>query len=155
MSQHTIAFILNGTQQQISIPANRLLIDLLREDCGLPGTKEGCGIGVCGSCSVIVDGKLMSSCLVLAATVDGCDVTTIEGVAKSELGASVGEAFIGHGGFQCGICTSGQIVAATSLLGSDPAPSPDAVRSWMMGNLCRCTGYYQIVEAVLAATQRR
>lgn len=153
MSQHTIAITLNGKEHRLSVPANRLLIDLLRDDCNLRGTKEGCGIGVCGSCSVLVDGKLLSSCLVLATSVDGSTIQTIEGVAESDLGTSVGDAFVRHGGFQCGICTSGQVVAAAALLARNPSPSSDDVRTWMMGNLCRCTGYYQIVEAVLAAAR--
>lgn len=153
MSQHTLEFTLNGSQKNVCVPANRLLIDLLRDDCSLTGTKEGCGIGVCGSCSVLIDGKLMSSCLVLATSVDGSTIETIEGVAASEMGTSVGEAFVKYGGFQCGICTSGQVVAATALLAQNSSPSADDVRGWMMGNLCRCTGYYQIVEAVLAASR--
>lgn len=142
---------MNGRTQTLSVPAERLLIDLLRDDCGLTGTKEGCGIGVCGSCSVLIDGKLMSSCLVLASTLDGCAVVTIEGMAQKN--AALQEAFVRHGGLQCGICTSGQIVAAAALLQTNPKPSADDVRAWMMGNLCRCTGYYQIVEAVLSAAE--
>lgn len=138
--------------QMRSVPSHELLIDLLRDDCGLTGTKEGCGIGVCGSCSVLIDGKLMSACLVLAAAIDGCAVTTIEGMAEKS--SALQDAFVRHGGLQCGICTSGQIVAAAALLRTNPKPSQDDVRAWMMGNLCRCTGYYQIVEAVLAAAER-
>ncbi|MBV8223426.1 MAG: (2Fe-2S)-binding protein [Candidatus Eremiobacteraeota bacterium] len=155
MSRHKIEFSLNGEKHVLSVDAHRVLLDVLRDDCKLTGTKEGCGIGVCGSCSVIIDGKLMSACLVLAATVDGCDVQTIEGIAQSSSGQAVGEAFVRCGGFQCGICTSGQVVAATALLEQNPAPNADDVRAWMMGNLCRCTGYYQIVEAVLAAWEQR
>jgi aerobic carbon-monoxide dehydrogenase small subunit len=155
VSQYVLEFTLNGAQKKLSVPANRLLIDLLRDDCNLMGTKEGCGIGVCGSCSVLIDGKLMSSCLVLATSIDGAKVETIEGIAGSVIGATVGDAFIRRGGFQCGICTSGQVVAASALLERSPAPSADDVRSWMMGNLCRCTGYYQIVEAVLEAAKER
>ena len=136
----------------LSVGSNRLLLDALRDDCNLTGTKEGCGIGVCGSCSVLVDGKLMSACLVLAASVDGAEIETIEGVAASASGEALGDAFIRTGGFQCGICTSGQVVAAAALLAENPSPSAGDVRDWMMGNLCRCTGYYQIVEAVLAAS---
>jgi aerobic-type carbon monoxide dehydrogenase small subunit (CoxS/CutS family) len=151
LSEHTIEFSLNGKTQTLSVPSHKLLIDLLRDDCGLTGTKEGCGIGVCGSCSVLIDGNLMSACLVLASTIDGSAVTTVEGLAHKN--GALQEAFIRHGGLQCGICTSGQVVSAAALLQTNPKPSHDDVRAWMMGNLCRCTGYYQIVEAVLAAAE--
>ncbi|HEY1727516.1 MAG TPA: (2Fe-2S)-binding protein [Candidatus Baltobacteraceae bacterium] len=155
MSQHSITFTLNGKPQTLAIEANRLLLDMLRDDCKLTGTKEGCGIGVCGSCSVLIDDKLMSACLVLAATVDGSNIRTVEGLANGGELTKLQQAFVQHGGFQCGICTSGQIVAAKALLEENPHPSADDVRAWMMGNLCRCTGYYQIVEAVVAAARER
>lgn len=126
---------------------------MLRDHFGLTGTKEGCGIGVCGSCSVLIDGRLMSSCLVLAVAVDGCSVETIEGLARAR-SAALEEAFVACGGFQCGICTSGQIVASAALLAEQARPQADEIRAWMTGNLCRCTGYYQIVEAVLQAAQQ-
>ncbi|MGH7660148.1 MAG: (2Fe-2S)-binding protein [Vulcanimicrobiaceae bacterium] len=154
MSFHTIRFTLNGAPKTLSVAANRLLLDVLRDDCGLTGTKEGCGVGVCGSCSVTIDGKLMSACLVFAPTVDGCSVQTVESLAEDGRLTPLQEAFITHGGFQCGICTSGQVVAAAALLAENPRPSKDDVKSWMTGNLCRCTGYYQIVEAVLAAAEQ-
>jgi carbon-monoxide dehydrogenase small subunit len=153
VSQHSITFTLNGKLQTVAVEANRLLLDMLRDDCKLTGTKEGCGIGVCGSCSVLIDDKLMSACLVLAATVDGSTIRTVEGLASGAELTELQHAFVQHGGFQCGICTSGQIVAAKALLEENPHPSPDDVRAWMMGNLCRCTGYYQIVEAVVAAAR--
>jgi carbon-monoxide dehydrogenase small subunit len=144
----------NGTGYSLDIPADRLLIDLLRSDLGLTGTKEGCGVGVCGACSVIVDGRLSSSCIVLAATVDGAAITTVEGLADPDGRLSpLQEAFIEHGGFQCGICTPGQLVAATALLERTPHPSQVEVREWLLGNLCRCTGYRGIVDAVLAAAE--
>jgi carbon-monoxide dehydrogenase small subunit len=155
VSQHSITFTLNGKPQTLAIEANRLLLDMLRDDCKLTGTKEGCGIGVCGSCSVLIDDKLMSACLVLAATVDGSNIRTVEGLANGGELTKLQQAFVQHGGFQCGICTSGQIVAAKALLEENPHPSADDVRAWMMGNLCRCTGYYQIVEAVVAAARER
>jgi carbon-monoxide dehydrogenase small subunit len=148
----SIAFTLNGERRELTVPANRLLIDLLRDDLGLTGTKEGCGIGVCGSCSVMIDGRLMSSCLVLAATLDGARVETIEGLHGNSVDA-LRDAFIACGGFQCGICTPGQVVAAAALLVENPAADEPAARQWMMGNLCRCTGYAQIVEAVVSAAR--
>lgn len=144
----------NGRAHEVRIPANRLLIDVLREDLGLTGTKLGCAVGICGSCSVLVDGGLMSACLLLAITVHGRAVTTIEGIAAADGTLSpVQRAFIRHGGFQCGICTPGQVVAATALLAERPAPDALEVREWMTGNLCRCTGYDGIVASVLAAAE--
>jgi carbon-monoxide dehydrogenase small subunit len=142
----------NGRPRTVTIPANRLLVHLLREDLGLTGTKEGCSVGVCGACSVLVDGELVSACLLPAVLVDGAAITTVEGLAApGEQLSPLQEAFIRHGGFQCGICTPGQLIAATALLNENPRPTEAQVRAWMMGNLCRCTGYYQIVDSVLAA----
>jgi carbon-monoxide dehydrogenase small subunit len=130
------------------------LIDLLRDELGLTGTKEGCSVGVCGACSVLVDDALVSSCLLPAAFVDGTRITTIEGLAPDDEHLTpVQDAFIRHGGFQCGICTPGQIVAATALLNEIPRPSVEQIKSWMMGNLCRCTGYYKIIESIQAAAE--
>jgi carbon-monoxide dehydrogenase small subunit len=153
-SQHALRFDLNGTRREITVSAHVRLIDLLRDDLGLTGTKEGCGVGVCGACSVLVDGQLMSACLMPAAFVDGTTVLTIEGLAPDEEHLTpLQDAFIRYGGFQCGICTPGQIVAATALLDAYPRPTTEQVRHWMMGNLCRCTGYYKIVESILAAAE--
>ena len=153
-SQHTLTFELNGTRREVSVPAHRRLIDLLRDDLQLTGTKEGCSVGVCGACSVLVDDQVLSACLVPAVFVDGARVRTIEGLAPDEEHLTpLQDAFIRHGGFQCGICTPGQIIAATALLQEQPKPTADQVRSWMMGNLCRCTGYYKIVESILAAAE--
>jgi len=128
------------------------LIHVLREDLNLTGTKEGCSVGVCGACSVLVDGELMSACLLPAVLADGAAITTVEGLAPDDEHLSpLQDAFIRHGGFQCGICTPGQLIAATALLTEYPKPSVDQIKSWMMGNLCRCTGYYQIVESIQAA----
>ena len=147
-----VRLTVNGRAVEQQVPTDRLLLDLLREDLGLTGTKESCSIGVCGACSVIVDGRLVSSCLTLAVQADGTEVTTAEGLAGTDGELSrVQQAFIRHGGFQCGICTPGQVVAATALLAEDPAPDEDHVREFMSGNLCRCTGYYGIVASVLAA----
>ena len=152
MSQHTLNLTINGQPRTVTVAANRLLIHVLREDLNLTGTKEGCSVGVCGACSVLVDGELMSACLLPAAMVDGASITTVEGLAPDEEHLSpLQESFIRHGGFQCGICTPGQLIAATALLAEHPRPSAEQVKRWMMGNLCRCTGYYQIVDSILAA----
>jgi len=151
VSVHRLRFTVNGTAQEVEAGAHRLLLEVLREDCALTGTKEGCGVGVCGACSVLVDGQLLSACLLPALFVDGRAVTTVEGLADGAALSPLQESFIRRGGFQCGICTPGQLVAATALLAERPGPSDDEVRDWMMGNLCRCTGYYGIIAAIREA----
>ena len=154
MSEHVLSFTLNGERREMTVPASRLLIDLLRQDLELTGTKEGCSVGVCGACSVLVDGTLLSACLLPALYVDGREVVTIEGLAPEDGPLTpLQEAFIRHGGFQCGICTPGQIIAATALLAEQPRPSEEQIRAWMMGNLCRCTGYAGIVRSIQAAAE--
>jgi carbon-monoxide dehydrogenase small subunit len=154
MSEHPLQFELNGTRRELTIPAHWRLIDLLRDELGLTGTKEGCSVGVCGACSVLVDGQVMSACLLPALFVNQTRVTTIEGLAPDEEHLTpLQDAFIRHGGFQCGICTPGQIIAATALLDETPHPGQDQIKRWMMGNLCRCTGYYKIVESIQAAAE--
>ena len=147
----SITLKVNGTSHELEVPARRLLVDCLRYDLGLTGTKEGCSVGVCGACTVLVDGKMAASCLILAATLDGAEITTIEGLAQDGRLHPVQQAFIDYGGFQCGICTPGQIMAAKSLLDLNPSPSEQEIREWMMGNLCRCTGYYKILESIVNA----
>ena len=141
----------NGEDREVEAPARRLLVDLLRYDLGLTGTKEGCSVGVCGACTVLVDGEMVASCITLAAAVEGSEITTIEGLAQDGRLHPVQQAFIDYGGFQCGICTPGQVMAAKALLDENPRPTENEVRDWMMGNLCRCTGYYKILESVVAA----
>jgi carbon-monoxide dehydrogenase small subunit len=150
-SQHPISLTVNGVRHDLEVPANRLLIDLLRYDLGLTGTKESCSIGVCGACTIMVNGEMLSACLALAVQYDGAEITTIEGLAQGDQLHPIQEAFIEYGGFQCGICTPGQIMAAKALLDENPAPSTDEVKEWMTGNLCRCTGYYKIIESIEAA----
>jgi carbon-monoxide dehydrogenase small subunit len=145
-----VTLIVNGESCDIEIEPNRLLLHAIREDIGLTGTKEGCSIGVCGACSVTVDGRLVSSCLTLAVACDGKQVETIEGLAKGGALHPLQQAFVEYGGLQCGICTPGQIIAAKALLDSNPNPSEDEIKEWMAGNLCRCTGYYKIMESILA-----
>ncbi len=143
----------NGVERETEAPNSRLLLDFLRYDLGLTGSKEGCGVGVCGACTVLVDGELFASCITLAAAVEGSEITTIEGIAAGGALHPVQQAFIDHGGFQCGICTPGQIVAAKALLDVNPRPTETEIRDWMMGNLCRCTGYYGILNSVVAAAR--
>jgi carbon-monoxide dehydrogenase small subunit len=151
-SGQQIRFTVNGSERCVETAASRPVLDVLREDVGLTGTKEGCSVGVCGACSILIDGRLMSACLVPIGDLDGRVVTTVEGLAGEGGDLSpVQESFLRCGGFQCGICTPGQVVAATALLAECPDPSEEDVREWMMGNICRCTGYYSIVSAVLDA----
>ena len=146
MSQHRIRFTLNDAPVEVTVPAERLLIDLLREDLAKTGTKDGCSVGVCGLCTVQIDGAPMSACLLLATQVDGAAVRTIEGLASP-----LQDAFIDEGGFQCGICTSGQLMTADALLRAKPEATATEINDWQMGNLCRCTGYYGIARAIAKA----
>jgi carbon-monoxide dehydrogenase small subunit len=143
----------NGEEHEIEIEPNRLLLHALRDDIGLTGTKEGCSIGVCGACSVIVDGRLVSSCLTLAVACSGKEITTIEGLAVDGTLHPLQQAFIEYGGFQCGICTPGQIISAKALLDQNAHPTEEEIKEWMSGNLCRCTGYYKILESIQAVVQ--
>ena len=148
-----IRLTVNGTSREVEIPTYRTLLDCLRYDLGLTGSKEGCGVGVCGACTVLLDGNMISSCIALAVFADGREVTTVEGLAEEERLHPVQQALIDFGGFQCGICTAGQVVAAKALLDAIPSPSDTQIREWMLGNLCRCTGYYKILESIRAAAQ--
>ena len=141
----------NGEWREVDTPPNRTLVDLIRQDLDLTGTKEACSIGVCGVCTVSMNGCIVSSCLVLAPMADGAEIETIEGVADGDHLHPLQQAFIDHGGFQCGICTPGQIIAAKALLEENPRPSREQIKEWMMGNLCRCTGYYGIIASIEAA----
>jgi len=149
---HQISLTVNGQTRQVSVPARRTLVDLLRYDIGLTGTKEACSVGVCGACTVMLDGRIVASCITLAVQADGANITTIEGIGTPEHLSPVQQSFIDCGGFQCGICTPGQIVAATALLNENARPTEDEIKEWLMGNLCRCTGYYQIIESVQKAS---
>ncbi|MCE2465474.1 MAG: (2Fe-2S)-binding protein [Dehalococcoidia bacterium] len=145
----TIHLKVNGQDHDLTVPAQRLLVDCLRYDLGLTGTKESCSVGVCGACTVLVNGKIVASCISLAVAADGAEITTIEGLADDRRLHPLQQSFIDHGGFQCGICTPGQIMASKSLLDENPDPTEDEIKDWMMGNLCRCTGYYKILESIV------
>jgi carbon-monoxide dehydrogenase small subunit len=143
---------INGQRHELEVEPVRRLVDVLRYDLGLTGTKESCAVGVCGACSVLVDGRLVSACLLPAALADGHAITTIEGIAAPDGTLSpLQAAFIAEGGVQCGACTPGQIVAASALLAEVPHPAEAEIRAWMAGNLCRCTGYAGIIRAIKAA----
>jgi aerobic carbon-monoxide dehydrogenase small subunit len=153
MIKTKISLTVNGKKHEVEVPTTRTLIDCIRYDLGLTGSVEGCGVGVCGACTMLLNGKMVSSCITLAVMADGAEIDTIEGLAKNGQLDPVQQAFIDYGGFQCGICTSGQIMAARSLLDENPDPTVDQVKDWMMGNLCRCTGYYKILESILKAAE--
>jgi carbon-monoxide dehydrogenase small subunit len=145
----------NGITHELAVDPWRTLNEVLRDDLNLTGTKLGCGSGDCGACTVLVDGRSVSSCLTLAASVDGKEITTVEGLAPSgnEL-HPVQEAFVEEGAIQCGFCTAGMEMSAVFLLGRNPSPGEEEIRAGLSGNLCRCTGYNQIVEAVAAAAAK-
>ena len=154
MSQHTIHVTVNGEPVEATVPARRMLSDFLRDDLHLTGTKRGCETGTCGACSVLVDGALVKSCLGLAVHADGRQVTTVEGLARGEQLHPLQESFLKCGGLQCGYCTPGFLMASCALLAQNPSPSEEQVREGLAGNLCRCTGYSQIVESVLEAAEK-
>ena len=154
MSQHTLEVTVNGEPVQASVPARRMLSDFLRDDLHLTGTKRGCETGTCGACSVLVDGEPVKSCLSLAVQADGKRITTVEGLAQGEQLHPLQESFMQCGGLQCGYCTPGMLMASCALLGEHPKPTEEQVREGLSGNLCRCTGYTQIVESVLAAAEK-
>ncbi len=149
-----LSFTVNGEPRTVQAWPIARLLDVLREELQLTGTKEGCGEGECGACSVLIDGELVNSCLVPAAQATGAKITTIEGVADGEQLHAVQQAFIEGGGAQCGICTPGMILAAVSLLERNPQPTEEDIRNGLAGNLCRCTGYMKIFDSVVRAVQR-
>jgi aerobic-type carbon monoxide dehydrogenase small subunit (CoxS/CutS family) len=146
-----IAFRLNGKIQEIDVPADRRVVDILREDLLLTGTKESCGTGDCGACTILVDGETHLSCLMLAAQLEGRDIITIEGLSKDDSLHPVQSAFIEHGAVQCGFCSPGMILASIDLLNRNPNPAREEIRDALAGNLCRCTGYQKIVDSVEVA----
>lgn len=147
--RHEISFVLNGMEVKVDIRDHMRLIDVLRDTLDLTGTKEGCGEGECGACTVIIDGKAVNSCLYPALEVEGKDVLTIEGLRGPENRlSSLQKAFVQSGAIQCGFCTPGMILAAKALLDSNPNPTEAQIRDALQGNLCRCTGYVQVIEAV-------
>jgi aerobic carbon-monoxide dehydrogenase small subunit len=153
MSKVAIELVVNGVSHQAEVPARRLLADFIRDDLLLTGTKRGCETGVCGACSVLLDGEVVKSCLSLAVQADGHEITTVEGLSPDGVLHPVQEAFIEHGGFQCGYCTPGFLMAAIAILNETPNPTEEQIRTGLGGNLCRCTGYVGIVESILAAAE--
>ena len=156
MDDSKLEFVLNGKAVSVEgVPGEESLLDMLRERLELKGTKEGCGVGECGACTVLIDGKAVNSCLTAAWQVAGRSVTTIEGVAKDGLASDLQEAFIQTGAVQCGFCTPGMIISAEDLLSCNPDPDDEEIKTALAGNLCRCTGYHDIVRAVKRAAKTR
>jgi aerobic carbon-monoxide dehydrogenase small subunit len=150
----TYRFSVNGEPVEVGVPGMRRVLDTLREDLGLTGTKEGCGEGECGACSVLVDGKLVDACLVPTCQVDGAAVVTVEGLADDTRLNTLQQAFLETGGAQCGICTPGMLLAGEAFLASGAHPTDDNIREAIAGNLCRCTGYTKIIDAIVLAASR-
>jgi carbon-monoxide dehydrogenase small subunit len=148
LDPQTVSFTLNGTPTELTIDASELLIDVLRDRCRLKGTKRSCDVEVCGACTVLADGLPVSSCTTLAVDIDGKSITTIEGLAKDGKLSRVQQAFVDHAAMQCGFCTSGMVLATTALLEQKPSASEEEIRHFLRGNICRCTGYIKILEAV-------
>lgn len=146
-----IRFSVNGNSTEILCDPTRRLVDVLREDLRLTGTKEGCSIGECGACTVLINGETCASCLTLVGQVEGCEILTVEGLSQLELGRRLQECFLDTGAVQCGFCTPGMLISAYGLLLHNPHPTRGEIREAMSGNLCRCTGYVPIINAVEAA----
>ena len=153
MARLHVSATINGDEIDFLCQPSQTLLDVLRDELGLTGTKEGCGTGDCGACSVVVDGTLVCSCLMLAAEANGKSIDTIEGMAQGDTLHPLQRKFIDHVALQCGICTPGLLIAARSLLERNSDPTEEEVRFWLAGNLCRCTGYENIVDAVLDAAK--
>jgi len=151
MAKIHVSATINGEDAEFLCEPQQTMLDVLRDELGLTGSKEGCGSGDCGACSIIVDGTLVCSCLMFGAEADGKDVTTIEGMATGEKLHPLQQKFLEHAALQCGFCTPGVLIASKALLDKNPSPTEEEARYWLAGNLCRCTGYDKIIEAVMDA----
>jgi len=154
MKEKLIEFTINGKPTKLSVKTNELLLNVIRENLGLTGTKYGCGTGECGTCTVLINENPVLSCLTLAVTVDGKKVTTIEGIGTDENPHPLQQTFVETGAIQCGFCTPGMILSAKALLDKNPKPTEDEIKRAIEGNLCRCTGYVKIIEAIKLAAKR-
>ena len=155
MAQHRISLTINGELEQVEVPSQMTLLQMLRDKLALTGTKNGCSAGECGACTVMLNGEAVNSCMVLAVECQGANVVTVEGLAQDGVLDPVQQAIIDHGGVQCGFCTPGMLISARALLDRNPDPSEAEIRAALVGNLCRCTGYLRIVDAVQDAAQRQ
>lgn len=155
MSNHRISLTINGEYEQVEVPSQMTLLQMLRDKLALTGTKNGCNAGECGSCTVLLDGEPVNSCMVLAVECQGASIVTVEGLAKDGVLDPVQQTILEHGGVQCGFCTPGILISARALLDRNPNPSEDDIHESLVGNLCRCTGYLRIVDAVKDAAARQ
>jgi len=155
MANHRITIKLNDEYEMVDIPSNMTLLQMLRDKLARTGTKNGCNAGECGACTVLLNGEPVNSCMVLAVECDGAEVITVEGLAKDGVLDPIQEAIIDHGGVQCGFCTPGILISAKALLDRDSNPSEEMIREALVGNLCRCTGYLRIIDAVKDAASRQ
>lgn len=155
MSKSVVSFTVNGEAREIVVAPNRSLLDALRTEAGLTGTKKGCDVGECGSCTILMNGQPVNACLVLAAEADGADITTVEGLQAADgTPHRLQDCFMQCGAAQCGFCTPGILVAAKALLDDNPSPTTDEIRFAIAGNICRCTGYSKIIDAIALAAQK-
>ncbi len=155
MSFHRISMMVNGEYEQIDVPSNMTLMHMLRDKLALTGTKNGCNAGECGACTVLLNGEPVNSCMVLAVECEGANIVTVEGLAKDGVLDPVQQTIIDHGGVQCGFCTPGILISSRALLDRIPNPTEEEIREALVGNLCRCTGYIRIVDAVKEAATRQ
>lgn len=154
MSTHLIAVTVNGSKERLAVPSNMTLLQMLREKLALTGTKNGCEAGECGACTVLVDGEPVNSCMMLAVEADGREVVTVEGLAPEGQLSPLQEAFVEHNAVQCGFCTPGMLISTHALLERSPQPTEREIQEALVGNLCRCTGYVRIVQAVKTAASQ-
>ncbi len=155
MATHRISLTVNGSTELLDVPSQMTLLQMLRDKLALTGTKNGCSAGECGACTVLLDGEPVNSCLVLAVECQGASVVTVEGLAKDGVLDPIQETIVDHGGVQCGFCTPGMLISSRALLDRNPDPSEDDIREALVGNLCRCTGYNRIVDAVQDSARRQ
>jgi len=154
MTTHTIALTVNGARERLDVPSNMTLLQMLRETLALTGTKNGCEAGECGACTVLVDGEPTNSCLMLAVEADGREILTVEGLTPPGQLSPLQQAFVEHNAVQCGFCTPGMLISAHALLKREPHPTEDEIKQALVGNLCRCTGYVRIIEAIQAVADK-
>lgn len=154
MAKHTITIIVNGQTEELLVPSNMTLLHVLRDQLGLTGTKNGCEAGECGACTVLVDGEPVNSCLALAVEMDGREITTVEGLSNNGELTPLQQQFVELNAVQCGYCTPGMLMAATALLNRNPKPTEEDIQKALVGNLCRCTGYQRIIDAIMEASRQ-
>jgi len=154
MTTHTITLTVNGARERLDVPSNMTLLQMLRERLALTGTKNGCEAGECGACTVLVDGEPTNSCLMLAVEADGAEILTVEGLAPQGQLSPLQQAFVEHNAIQCGFCTPGMLMSAHALLKREPHPTEEEIKQALVGNLCRCTGYVRIIEAIQAVANK-